>query len=166
MNIIDQYKQLHETGLWFKGTAIKGHVDAIGRVVKETGSKTLLDYGCGKAIYYRKERIHEKWGVKMPYLYDPGVTEFEKKPVGKFDGVICTDVLEHVENPEEVISDLIGYAEKFLYLCISVQNSPPGKHLPDGRPFHICVKPKDWWRERINPPKDLKLILKFDTDPK
>lgn len=162
--MIEQYKILHKKNLWFKGTAIKGYTGDIGYLIEETGAKTLLDYGCGKAIYYLERKIHEEWGVTLPYLYDPGVSRFEKKPPAgsKFDGVICTDVLEHVENPESVIKELIGYADKFLFCSISCRPSNEKKRLLDGRGLHISVFPPAWWRERIVAPH-LRVNLRFDV---
>lgn len=145
----------------FPGTAIKGYVDDIGNVVRETGSKTLLDYGCGKAIYYREHKIHEKWGVPLPTLYDPGVPEYEKRPQGRFDGVICTDVMEHLENPLTVAAEIFGMADKFVFMAISCAPSPAKKRLIDGRPLHICVHEPAWWRERLEAPKGIRLELRF-----
>lgn len=156
LSVIEQYRLLHEKGVWFKGTAIKGYTGDIAHLVQETQSKTLLDYGCGKAMYWLERKIHEEMGVPLPYLYDPGVVKHNhpiksvKPPAGSaFDGVICTDVLEHVENPEEVLGELFAYATKFLFMTISCRPSNDKKKLPDGRGLHISVFPPEWWRERI-----------------
>ena len=150
--LIEMYREIHDKKLRFHGTSLKGRIDHIGQLVQETGSKTLLDYGCGGAIFYKRDRVHEKWGV-TPTFYDPAVREYDKKPEGKFDFVVCTDVLEHVAHPEDVIKELVGYADKCLYLAISTQHSAPEKRLSDGTPFHICVHPEAWWMERIAPYK-------------
>ena len=39
--------------------------------------------------------------MKKIHLYDPGVEEYSIYPKNKHDGVICTDVLEHI--PEDDI---------------------------------------------------------------
>lgn len=159
MNIIEQYRYLHDQGR-FPGYSIRRQIPDIARLVKETESTSLLDYGCGKALCWLEEGGIQKVGL-TPTFYDPGVRKYSKKPEGQFDGVVCTDVLEHVEDPEAVIAELIGYARKFLFLAISVKESGPRKKLPDGRPFHICVHPPEWWRERIVAPH-LRLELRFD----
>ena len=160
--VIDQYKLAHKEPYFCRGTAIKGYVEEIKEIIEETNSKTLLDYGCGKGQQYSIAKIHEYWGVPRPYLYDPGVENLDIKPKGRFDGVICTDVLEHVENPEAVIRELFWYAQKFVYMTISIQHSPVHKKLPDGTPLHISVHPKEWWLERM-PKTDVKTVIHFDV---
>jgi hypothetical protein len=155
-SIIEQYRYLHDQGR-FEGHSLRDHLPEIKRLVQEHEAKTLLDYGCGKAICWRKE----DHGIGItPTLYDPGVRAWDKKPEGRFDGVICTDVLEHCEEPEKVIAELIGYASKFLFIAISCIPSAPKKKLPDGRPLHICIQSPDWWRARIK--ADIPVVLRFD----
>lgn len=161
--LIDLYRDVHDASGRFQGTAIKGHIEDIGRVIKETDSKTLLDYGCGQAVYYLTHKIYEKWGVSRPTLYDPGVRKFDKKPEGKFDGVLCIDVLEHILEPEKALPEIIGYATKFAYLAISCRPSAPAKRFTDGTPFHVSVHPPKWWREKLEPYKDVRLEVRFDV---
>lgn len=172
LSVLEQYRIFHERGMFFKGTALKGYTGVVGDLVKETGAKTLFDYGCGKAILYLEKGIHKDWGLDSLSLYDPGVwghkiIKHEKPPVGSvFDGVVCTDVLEHVENPEEVIQELIGYAGKFLFCSISCLPSEPKKKLLDGRGFHISIYPPEWWRDKFAKymNKDIRLELRFDVE--
>jgi hypothetical protein len=158
VSLIGQYRVLHQGGNCFDGASLRKHLPDITKLVKETGAASLLDYGCGKAVCWRREQAADKFGIPNPTLYDPAVSGFNTKPEGQFDGVICTDVLEHVEDPEPVIAGLIGYATKFLFLAISCK--PSKKKLPDGRSVHISVHPPEWWREKIK--TDLRLELRFD----
>jgi len=163
--MIDQYKLAHKKPYFCRGTAIKGYVEEIKEIIEETKSETLLDYGCGKGHQYSVAKIHEFWGVKRPYLYDPGVDGIDIKPKGRFDGVICTDVLEHVENPEAVLRELFWYAKNFVFMTISLQNSPERKNLPDGTPLHISVFPKEWWMDKIKSLSNgIKYIVHFDLE--
>lgn len=159
-SIIQQYRYLHEQGR-FPGFSLREHIPEIAEMVKTHEAKTLLDYGCGKASCWLQEGADKEVGI-MPALYDPGYEPLSKRPSGKFDGVICTDVLEHCEDPDWVIADIKSFATKFIFLAISCLPSGPRKKLPDGRPLHICVKPPAWWRERIKE-EGVPIILRFDV---
>jgi hypothetical protein len=78
--------------------------------------------------------------------------------------VICTDVLEHVVEVDELLAKLFGYATKFVYLSISCRPSKPQKVFEGGIPFHVTIKPPSWWKEKIEPLKrDLRVELRFDV---
>lgn len=159
-SIIEQYRYLHSNG-WFPGFSLRRHIPELAELVRKHEAKTLLDYGCGKASCWLKEGAVRDVGLK-PALYDPGWKDFAKRPAGPFDGVVCTDVLEHVEDPEAVIADILGYATKFALIAISCKPSPPKKKLPDGRPLHIQVHEPQWWKDRIK--ADFPVYLRFDVD--
>lgn len=152
MNLCDQYKLMHEQGA-FKGYSLLPHVDDIAKLVKKYNAKTLLDYGCGKGLQYTEKNAHEAWGGIMPTLYDPHVEEYSIEPdyeVQEFDGLICTDVMEHLETEEEAIN-LLDYIfavpDKFLFVTICTRDAK--KKLPDGRNCHTLVRPDVWWMDRI-----------------
>lgn len=157
--LLEQYKLLHRHPETFRGYSLGPHVEKIKALIDETGSKTLLDYGCGKGWQYSKKHYDEVFGIK-PTLYDPAVPEFSKPPQGRFDGVYCTDVLEHVLNPIDFAHHVISFADKFVFFSISCIASPT-KKLPDGRPRHISVYPPQWWRSQIKCP--VRLELAFDV---
>lgn len=148
--LIDEYRLLHQAGK-FDGHSMLPHRDAVAALVKRFDAKTLLDYGCGKGHQYTRWRAHETWGGIMPTLYDPGVPEFSVKPTGKFDGVICTDVAEHIE-PDDVfgfLDEVFGYAEKFVFWNISCK--PAVKNLPiSGRNCHTLIQPPEWWTAMLS----------------
>ena len=101
--LLDQYKQMHRDGA-FKGLSLRPHLNDITRLVMKHNPRSILDYGCGKAELYTALNLRERWQA-MVYLYDPAVPEFATKPKGLFDGVICTDVLEHI--PEEEVRAIL-----------------------------------------------------------
>lgn len=145
--LIPAYRRLHRQG-HFPGASIKPFVPEITELVVSSGAKTLIDYGCGKGFQYTGESFHEAWGI-MPTLYDPGVPEHERKPKGQFDGMICTDVLEHIPERElgAVVNDLVGYAR--LWAFVSVCCRAAKKRFPDGTNVHVTIKPMDWWQDRL-----------------
>ena len=152
------YTDIHEANpkKW-AGSTIKRWVPAISGLVSKYQPKTLIDYGCGKGYQYLNHRIHEQWGGILPHCYDVGVRQLAKKPEGMFDGALCTDVLEHVEeeDAESTIAEVCAYVLKgFVFFSISCK---PCRDivLPDGRNGHINQKPPSWW---------LAILRKYNTD--
>ena len=147
-HLTQQYEIMHAAGK-FRGGLDEDLIEAITRLVKDHKATTLLDYGSGKGRQYGDElNNHQNWGI-LPKCYDPGYEPFAKKPTGTFDGVICTDVAEHIP-PDKVqwfLKDVADYANKFVMFCISTV--PAAKHLPDARNCHLSVHGPDWWTARI-----------------
>ena len=146
---IKLYKEYHSSNKnLYEGDSYEAHHDTIKNLVINTDSKSLLDYGCGKAIQYTHKKLHNAWGF-MPSLYDPGVEKFSVKPDDNFDGIYSTDVLEHI--PKEVIPSVLEYifnhANKFVFLAICTR--PAGTILSNGENAHCTVEMIDWWVEQI-----------------
>jgi len=143
-----QYEQMHDAGM-FIGQQPKHYKKEIGDLIKETDSQEILDYGCGKARHYLVDNLHKEWGVPLPHCYDLFYKPFSNRPQGKFEGVICTDVLEHVPEDElpELLEDIFNYATKFVFFSISTK--PAKKTLPDGRNAHITLHDEGWWNGLI-----------------
>ena len=160
MNLIEQYKELHKDESFYSESATTLHKESIGQFISVSQSKTILDYGCGKAVQYFKENIHNDYffGI-MPTLYDPAVEEYSVLPEGKFDMVICTDVLEHIEEDiiDSVLSEIFSKAEKFVY--IGICNTPAEATLIDGRNAHVTQKPLSWWIDKVQPFADVHTLL-------
>jgi len=113
--------------------------------------KTILDYGCGEGTlkdWVEDKGIHREWT-----LYDPGMEQYKEKPSGKFDLVITTDVLEHVEELmlNRVLAELRDYTGKFLYNEIACYfcgvKFEDGPYI--GRDLHINMKAPDMWAIRL-----------------
>lgn len=153
MSLVDQYREMHLKG-HFAGYSLKAHTEDIRQLVQLTRAKSLLDYGCGKGHQYSLSKMHRVWGGIMPTLYDPGVEQLSTKPSAKFDGVICTDVLEHIPEGEveETLREIFSYATKFVYLSICTR--PAKKTLPDGRNAHVTIKEPAWWAGKIHAASD------------
>jgi len=133
---------MHEDPKIFTGTSLKRHKNRIRKIMKENDLDTILDYGCGKAKHHPKN-----WNIAK---YDPGYPPFSEKPVGQFDMVICTDVLEHIEEEfiDAALDDIYNYAKHYVFLNIATQ--PAVKVLADGRNAHVTVKSKKWWKEKLD----------------
>jgi hypothetical protein len=141
MLITDQYreeqKRLHATGKY--GTASLQYGEVVSGLVEATGSKTMLDYGCGSM-----QNLKTVLDCDVAYLgYDPAVPKFSAKEPCDF--VVCIDVLEHIEPDllDNVLDDLLMLAEKWAFF--TVHTGPAMKTLSDGRNAHLIQKPASWW---------------------
>jgi hypothetical protein len=168
--LIEQYQLMHlhgETHLGippdqtFPGQSLPKEAARIKRLIKLTGAKSILDYGSGKGQQYWPYRIRDEeerieypdirsfWGVTDIRCYDPGYSPFTQLPAGKFDGVVCTDVLEHC--PQEdipwILEELFSFADKFVYANVAC--FPARKRLPSGGNAHCTIKPVKWWEEQL-----------------
>lgn len=141
------------TGVHFPGTAIVTHKDEIKKLVKQYDAKRLLDYGCGRGDAYRAPyRLHAEWGLKWfeVYLYDPAFRANEERPHGKFDGVLCSDVLEHIPEDEVdgFVEELFRFAKKFVWASVCCR--PAKKCFPDGvTNLHVTLHPLEWWNAKF-----------------
>lgn len=171
-NYAKLYTELHRNEKAFAGYSIKNYVDDIAGLVEWTSAKRILDYGSGKGYQYLKRRLHEAWGI-LPHCYDVGVRQLQERPEGKFDGIICTDVMEHIAESDIdwVLNDIFSFVEprvssdKFAFFAIACRPAAK-KMLPDGRNVHLTVKPPSWWQEKLDKHKCVGLTIeaRFDGD--
>lgn len=85
--------------------------------------KSILDYGCGKGKQYIEidpdtgQTLEQYWGVTAT-KYDPGTKEYVQEPVGKFDMVICVQVLGSIPRIDLpwVIDRLYSRANKVIFV--------------------------------------------------
>jgi hypothetical protein len=159
-----QYRKFHAANPGkLLGFSIEAYLLEIAELVERAGAKTLLDYGCGKGYQYLAYRMHESWGGILPTCYDVGIPSLARRPEGKFDGVICIDVLEHIHrnDVDEILGDIFGYAQKFVFLAIGT--TPAKKNFEDGRNLHLTVEPPEWWMAKIDRHRGgLALEVRFD----
>ena len=161
--ILEQYRLLHNQGAQnlsmpaaetFDGHSRRKHENDILGLIKETGARTVLDFGAGKGVGYKPSeakgasaasRVNPAWPGVNVTCYDPGFEPFSKNYSGQFDGVICTDVLEHI--PDEdipwIIDELFKSADKFVYASAACY--PARKKLPNGQNAHITQQRPEWW---------------------
>jgi cyclopropane fatty-acyl-phospholipid synthase-like methyltransferase len=149
--MIELYKEIHDNNIYNTSPLIL-HAQSIKDLVNMFNIKTILDYGCGKGKQYSEEKLHKEYFKNiLPAMYDPAVEQFSEMPKGKFDLVICTDVLEHIpeEDIDSFLKDLYSKADTAVYLGIC--NIPATTFLSDGRNAHVTLKSFDWWVNKILP---------------
>lgn len=145
MDLGTEYKRMANTGLHFRGLSVVQHADQIHQLILDTGSKTLLDWGCGGGDQYREPHmLHKRWGVEVK-RYDPNFAKFCIKPNKVYDGVICTDVLEHLKENrvDELIGNLFRHARRFVFASVCCR--PATKTFGNGRNVHVTIRPFGWW---------------------
>ena len=170
--LLEQYREMHERGephlgiapeATFPGKSLAPQAAHIRRLIGLTGAATILDYGSGKGLQYGAQSIVDGsggvaieypdicsyWGVDSVHCYDPAYAPYAQLPQAQFDGVICTDVLEHC--PEEdmpwIVAELFSYARRFVFANVAC--FPAQKRLPSGDNAHCTIRPPKWWRELI-----------------
>jgi hypothetical protein len=167
------YREMHLRGdpsaglpadMTFNGISLRPHVNRIRALIRETGARSLLDYGCGKGFGYQgatvalannagQATLQQFWELQEVALYDPAVAEFDALPERNFDAVISTDVLEHC--PEEdidwILADIFAHARLFVFCTVAL--FPASKKLPSGDNAHVTLKDAAWWRDKFDAAK-------------
>ena len=165
--VIEKYKLFHENGYkkdnivtpgesTFLGYSLTKWILKIKEIIKINKCDSLLDFGCGKGFLYKnKFKINDQeyrnlldcWKLDDVYLYDPGVKEFSVYPVRKFDGLICTDVIEHIPENDilHFIDSLFKLSNKFILVVIAT--IPATKFFDDGNNIHLCLKTQEEWEK-------------------
>jgi hypothetical protein len=144
-------------------------------LMRNTGAKSLADYGAGKQSLLAGLNKLGVAGFEY-YPYDPVFPEYG--PAREADVVCCIDVLEHIEPDriEAVIAELAAITRRHAFFSISL--GPAAKVLADGRNAHLIQQPTSWWLERLIPyfevldlstlpgeSKSLILVLERRRDP-
>ena len=144
---------LHDKTRWGDSGGCMAGESVIAFLIEHPEIKTILDYGCGEGTL---KSCVETAGIsdKQWTLYDPGMPEYSEKPEGKFDLVITTDVLEHVE-PHMLRSTLYELYEltgKFLYNDIACYLTERifrnGPYI--GQDLHINLRAPDDWMVQLS----------------
>ncbi|HTU25325.1 MAG TPA: hypothetical protein VMF30_08010 [Pirellulales bacterium] len=140
----------------YPGDSMPRHTGDIKMLIDAHGARTILDYGSGKGVQYQQvtvklpdgrmfPTIPAFWGVDSVTCYDPAYEPFKQLPQIQFDGVVCTDVLEHI--PEDdlpwIVGEIFAFARRFVY--VNVACYPAMKRLPNGENAHCTVRPTAWW---------------------
>lgn len=167
-DLLTQYREMAALGGNFRGFSLLQHAKEIGEVVRRHRARTLLDYGSGAGDAYRSPHfIHDVWGLRKTDIrcYDPSFPQLKlNKPiVGTFDGVICSDVLEHVPEAdvEKVIQTLFNRADDFVWASVCCR--PAKKFFADGTNMHVTIKPLVWWQGLFEALCDCKTFYLVET---
>ena len=144
-NYLEQQRKLHENLNY--GVASLSFAPIVADLMRQTGCKSVSDYGAGKKRLLEGLR-REGLDPLTYHAYDPVFPEYgEPRPA---DLVCCIDVLEHVE-PELIDNVILQLAKITINLgFFSIHMGPAGKILSDGRNAHLIQKPSSWWLPKIS----------------
>lgn len=161
--LLELYREMHARGEairgiapehTFPGASLLPQAHHVRRLVAQTASRSILDYGSGKGMQYRpmalsdgSSSIQEYWGVERIQCYDPGYEPFSRLPEEPFDGVIATDVLEHCPEADLpwIVAEIFSMARKFVFASVACH--PAVKRLPNGENAHCTVRPPAFWEK-------------------
>lgn len=140
----EQIQAMHAGGKFDNGAK---QLRLVEPFIRQHQPRTVLDFGCGKGALIREIKIH--YPEVLCWGYDPGNAMYSVMPPRRFDAVISTDAIEHIE-PEHLADNLALIGSKIERVgFFRIACYPAKKNLPDGRNAHLIVQPPDWWREQI-----------------
>lgn len=118
-------------------------------LIKQYSIQTILDYGCGYATLNEVINNDDNFNYLKITNYDPAREEYSKLPNGKYDLIVCTDVLEHVEVEyiDPVLKNIRELASNIVLFSVSISSGK--RWLSDGRKAHVTVRHPNWWKQRF-----------------
>jgi hypothetical protein len=164
--LVELYREMHVRGeltrgipadQTFPGKSLIPQAHHVRRLVQDTNARSILDYGCGKGTQYRPmalaqngerwQSMQEYWNVERVVCYDPAYAPFSRLPSGRFEGVVCTDVLEHCpqDDLEWIVAELFSFASRFVFASVACH--PAMKSLPNGENAHCTVQAPAYWEQ-------------------
>ncbi|WP_119270109.1 hypothetical protein [Taklimakanibacter deserti] len=141
---LSQYIEIHAAGKRYHDGRISNH-KLLAPWVFLRRPRSILDYGSGK------NRMVERFiapGASIRHRFDPAVPEIATIPLPRYDLILNTDVLEHLDEDEigTVLADIHSHCKDALFL---VDTRQAKTILPNGENAHATVRPAEWWLGRI-----------------
>lgn len=144
MNAEDYLKLWEKHQVW-KGLKSAKHQERFRRITSFLRGKTFVDVGCGfgHSTYHMKKMIGGEWiGVDfgkraveqarinfpdIDFLYLSDIDRIKTLPT--FDSVVCSEVIEHVEDDQLLIDSLIAITGKTLVITTPSKKVKSEGHL-------------------------------------
>ena len=172
-------KWTKRVGNYGNGGGWKSLLTYVKNYVNKNPGCNILDYGCGQAVHWHANVNMTIDGQKvsktmMQYLhrnvsgffrYDPCHPVYNKRPTGKFDCVVATDVVEHIPKEElpyvlQHIDDCTAHDGKVFF---TIPDTESQGHFMDGENMHCTIMEKEKWMWLIKKylKKDFQIIWKI-----
>jgi SAM-dependent methyltransferase len=126
-----RYRELYEKHWWFR-VREQSILELLRRRQPPAGWKTILDIGCGDALFFPElsrigdvegvEPVGEVIGRDNPYRERIHVGPFDEtfQPGKRYSLILMLDVLEHLENPVAALRQAVSLLEPGGSLLITV----------------------------------------------
>mgnify|MGYP001558099494 CR=1 FL=1 len=163
----------------------KMRVRAVLEAVQSPPASSILEIGCGAGNVVEHLREAKCFGVDLSFRMVARSRERLKNRISvlqadgqrlpfssnTFDGVLCTEVLEHVENPELVLDEIHRVAKPQARIALSIPNENLINRLKrwifrlkinrflSGGQYQIPEQMNDEWHLHVFDLKDLTQML-------
>lgn len=137
-------QELHQNPNY--GVASLAFAPLVANLIRQTGVRSLSDYGAGKQNLIKG--LAQAGITGLDYRpYDPAFPAYGEPQAA--DLVCCIDVLEHIEPDllDNVLAELGRITTRLGFF--SIHMGPAGKVLSDGRNAHLIQKPSSWWLPKL-----------------
>jgi ubiquinone/menaquinone biosynthesis C-methylase UbiE/predicted nuclease with TOPRIM domain len=128
------------------------------RVLKAAGPGRVLDVGCGMGelvhAFLRQgvdatgvdvaQRCIDDGNRRAPGRFQVGSVLELPFADASFETVVCTDMLEHLEEGDiaRALDELVRVAKSTLFVCVSTREDRDKR-------WHLTIKPREWWERRF-----------------
>jgi hypothetical protein len=192
MSQINKYKEIFDNGYFlrngkkvsmhthpvFDGGGVNNIKHEVTKFLRKRPDSMILDFGCGNAIHWHKKvslrfkdeliNFPEFLGEKFCGFqrYDPAHPVYNRKPIGKFDLILCTDVLEHIPLDELpfVLDEIDSYMHDSSEAIFSIPKNESKNAFVDGENMHCTLMSFDEWSKIITENIPRKKISIFHYD--
>jgi 2-polyprenyl-6-hydroxyphenyl methylase/3-demethylubiquinone-9 3-methyltransferase len=100
----------------------RGNAAMLAELFAGERPRRMLDYGGGNGNLAR--RLHAA-GFPRVETYDPFVPDHSARPDGRFDCVVCFEVVEHSTDPERTFADILEFLDDPGLVVFSTLLQPP-----------------------------------------
>lgn len=141
---IAAYRELHDTR-HYGDSATEEYLGPVAEIVKARPVTSILDFACGRsdiAAHFWRD------GERRIAKYDPAIGKFKVMPDGRFDLVLCCDLMEHIPMlwVDQVLFEVKLKGDRVFF---GISTKPARAKLPDGRNAHVTLLTKKEWTRWI-----------------